>query len=126
MVHRPLWVKLTPSKLTSIHLEDRLSNSIWTLRIVVMSFKLTNAPTMFTDLMSQVFKLYIDKFMVVFINDILIYSTTKEEHKAHLCITLETLRTNQLYAKFKKYEFWLKEVVFLGDLISDEGLKVNP
>jgi hypothetical protein len=78
----------------------------------VMSFGLTNAPTYFMFLMNMVFMEYLDKFVVVFIDDILIFSKT-EEHEKHLRLVLEKLRSNQLYAKFSKCEFWLTEVAFL-------------
>jgi hypothetical protein len=78
----------------------------------VVSFGLTNAPTYFMFLMNMVFMEYLDKFVVVFINDILIFSKT-EEHEKHLRLVLEKLRSNQLYAKFSKCEFWLTEVAFL-------------
>jgi hypothetical protein len=80
----------------------------------VMSFGLTNAPTYFMYLMNNVFTEYLDKFVVIFIDDILIFSKTEEEHEKHLRMVLEKLRSNQLYAKFNKCEFWLTEVVFLG------------
>nr|ABA96740.1 retrotransposon protein, putative, Ty3-gypsy subclass [Oryza sativa Japonica Group] len=80
----------------------------------VMSFGLTNAPAFFMNLMNKVFMEYLDKFVVVFIDDILIYSRTKEEHEEHLRLALEKLREHQLYAKFSKCEFWLSEVKFLG------------
>ena len=80
----------------------------------VMPFGLTNPPVAFMDLMNQVFRPYLDKFVVVFIDDILVYSRDKEEHAQHLRIVLQTLREHQLYAKLKKCEFWLEEVVFLG------------
>ena len=81
---------------------------------LVMPFGLTNAPTMFIDLMNQVFKLFLDKFVIVFIDDILVYSNTEEEHEEYVRITLQVLRDNHLYAKFSKCEFWLKEVKFWG------------
>ena len=77
---------------------------------LVMSFGLTNAPTAFMDLMNQVFKKYLDKSVIVFIDEILIYSKTKEEHAEHLRIVLEILRKEKLYAKWSKCEFWLKQV----------------
>jgi hypothetical protein len=92
----------------------------------VMSFGLTNAPAYFMYLMNKVFMEYLDKFVVVFIDDILIFSKTKEEHEKHLRMVLEKLRSNQLYVKFSKCEFWLTEVAFLGHVISAEGITVDP
>ena len=91
-----------------------------------MSFGLTNAPTAFMDLMNRVFKPYLDSFVVVFIDDILIYSSSREEYEQHLRIVLQTLKNNQLYAKFSKCEFWLDSVTFLGHIVSAEGIKVDP
>jgi hypothetical protein len=79
---------------------------------IVMSFGLTNAPAYFMNLMNKVFMKFLDKFVVVFIDDILVYSKTKEEHAEHLRLMLGTLGEHQLYAKFRKCEFWLKEVGF--------------
>ncbi|KAL9268695.1 Transposon Ty3-G Gag-Pol polyprotein-like protein [Drosera capensis] len=93
---------------------------------VVMPFGLTNAPAVFMDLMNKVFKPYLDCFVVVFIDDILVYSRDHQEHEEHLRITLKTLRENKVYAKFKKCEFWLKEVAFLGHVISGQGVQVDP
>ncbi|KAL4377469.1 hypothetical protein GQ457_02G042510 [Hibiscus cannabinus] len=93
---------------------------------LVMPFGLTNAPAAFIDLMNRFFKSYLDKFVVLFIDDILIYSRTKEEHAEHLRIVLQTLRDKQLYAKFSKCEFWLNDVTFLGHVISADGIKVDP
>nr|AAT73648.1 putative polyprotein [Oryza sativa Japonica Group] len=92
----------------------------------VMSFRLTNAPAFFMNLMNKVFMEYLDKFVVVFIDDILIYSQTKEEHEKHLRLALEKLREHQLYAKFSKCEFWLSEVKFLGHVISAGGVAIDP
>jgi hypothetical protein len=92
----------------------------------VMSFGLTNAPAHFKYLMNKVFMEYLDKFVVVFIDDILIFSKTKEEHEKQLRMVLEKLRSNQLYAKFSKCEFWLTEVAFLGHVISVGGISVDP
>ena len=78
-----------------------------------MSFVLTNAPAAFMDLMNRIFREYLDSFVIVFIDDILIYSKTKEEHAQHLRLTLQILRHHQLYAKFSKCEFWLRSVTFL-------------
>ncbi|KAL4030335.1 hypothetical protein IC575_008571 [Cucumis melo] len=91
-----------------------------------MSFGLTNAPAVFMDLMNRVFKEFLDSFVIVFIDDILIYSKTEAEHEEHLHQVLETLRANQLYAKFSKCEFWLKKVTFLGHVVSSEGVSVDP
>ncbi|XP_021769525.1 uncharacterized protein LOC110733773 [Chenopodium quinoa] len=91
-----------------------------------MSFGLTNAPAVFMDLMHRIFRSYLDKFLVVFIDDILIYSKDKEEHKKHLRKVLSYLREHQLYAKLSKCEFWLEKVAFLGDVISKEGVSVDP
>ena len=93
---------------------------------LVMSFGLTNAPAAFMDLMNRVFKKYLDKCVIVFIDDILIYSKTKEEHAEHLRIVLEILRKEQLYAKWSKCEFWLTQVQFLGHVISKKGITVDP
>jgi hypothetical protein len=91
-----------------------------------MSFGLTNAPAHFMYLMNSVFMLELDKFVVVFIDDILVYSQNEEEHAEHLRIILTRLRDKQLYAKFSKCEFWLKKVPFLGHVLSDEGISVDP
>ncbi|KAA0065652.1 ty3-gypsy retrotransposon protein [Cucumis melo var. makuwa] len=93
---------------------------------VVMSFGLTNAPAVFMDLMNRVFKDFLDSFIIVFIDDILIYSKTEAEHEEHLHQVLETLRANKLYAKFSKCEFWLRKVAFLGHVVSGEGVSVDP
>ncbi|KAA0025802.1 pol protein [Cucumis melo var. makuwa] len=93
---------------------------------IVMSFGLTNAPAVFMDLMNRVFKDFLDSFVIVFIDDILIYSKTEAEHEEHLRQVLETLRANRLYAKFSKCEFWLKKVSFLGHVVSSEGVSVDP
>jgi hypothetical protein len=92
----------------------------------VMSFGLTNAPTYFMYLMNKVFMDYLDKFMIVFIDDILIFSKNEEEHDEHLRLVLQKLRENQLYAKLNKCEFWLKEVSFRGHIISEGGIFVDP
>ena len=91
-----------------------------------MPFGLTNAPAAFMDLMNRVFRPYEDQFVVVFIDDILVYSQDRESHDAHLRVVLETLRKEQLYAKLSKCEFWLNEVSFLGHIVSKEGIRVDP
>nr|GEV29808.1 putative reverse transcriptase domain-containing protein [Tanacetum cinerariifolium] len=92
----------------------------------VMPFGLTNVPAVFMDLMNRVCKPYLNKFVIVFIDDILIYSCNKEEHANHLRIILELLRKEKLYAKFSKCDFWIRIVQFLGHLIDSQGLHVDP
>ena len=91
-----------------------------------MPFGLTNAPAAFMDLMNRVFHPYLDQFVIVFIDDILVYYKSAEEHALHLKIVLQTLRDRQLYAKFSKCEFWLNEVIFLGHVVSEDGIFVDP
>ncbi|KAA3465912.1 DNA/RNA polymerases superfamily protein [Gossypium australe] len=93
---------------------------------LVMPFKLTNAPAVFMDLMNQIFRPYLNRFIVVFIDNILTYSQDESEHAEYLRIVLQTLRDKQLYAKFSKCELWLREVRFLGHIISVEGIRVDP
>ena len=91
-----------------------------------MPFGLTNAPVAFMDLMNRVFHKYLDHFVIVFINDILNFSKSMEEHEKHLRIVFQILREKKLYAKFKKCEFWLDQMVFLGHVISKAGISVDP
>ncbi|KAL0551646.1 hypothetical protein IC582_010735 [Cucumis melo] len=91
-----------------------------------MSFGLTNAPAVFIDLMNRVFREFLNTFVIVFIDDIMIYSKTEAEHEEHLRMVLQTLRDNKLYAKFSKCEFWLKQVSFLGHVVSKAGVSVDP
>ncbi|KAA3470368.1 DNA/RNA polymerases superfamily protein [Gossypium australe] len=93
---------------------------------LVMPYGLTNAPAIFMDLMNRIFRPYLDRFVVVFIDNILIYSRDEFEHVEHLRIVLQTLRDKQLYAKFIKCEFWLREVRFLGHIVSADGIRVDP
>ena len=92
----------------------------------VMPFGLRNASTAFMDLMHKVFQPCLDQFVVVFIDDILIYSKSEEEHEGHLRIVLQVLRDHQLYAKFSKCDFWLTEVKFLGHVVSASSVSVDP
>ncbi|KAK1414436.1 hypothetical protein QVD17_30180 [Tagetes erecta] len=93
---------------------------------LVMPFGLTNAPAVFMDLMNRVCRPYLDKFVIVFIDDILIYSKSKSEHEQHLRTILELLKKEQLFAKLSKCEFWLKEVQFLGHIVNEKGIHVDP
>ena len=91
-----------------------------------MSFGLTNAPAVFMDYMNRIFRPYLDKFVIVFIDDILVYSKTEEEHVEHLRTVLQILRDGKLYAKLSKCEFWKSEVKFLGHVVSKQGIAVDP
>lgn len=110
--------------------EEDISKTIFRTRyehyeFLVMPFGLTNAPAAFMDLMNRVFKPYLDKFMIVFIDDILICSHSQEEHENYLVTMLQILREHKLYAKFPKCEFWIDSVSFLGHVVSKEGIIVD-
>ena len=92
----------------------------------LMPFGLTNAPAFFMNLMNKVFMEELDKFVIVFIDDILIYSKSREDHEHHLRIVLERLRAHQLYAKLSKCEFWLETIAFLRHILTIEGIEVDP
>ena len=96
------------------------------IEFLVMPFGLKNASAAFMDLMNRVFRPYVDQFVVVFLDDILVYSKDRENHNTHLRVVLETLRKEQLYAKLSKCKFWLNEVSFLGHIISKEGIRADP
>ncbi|GKE58657.1 putative reverse transcriptase domain-containing protein [Tanacetum coccineum] len=111
--------------------EDDIPKTIFRTRyghfeFTMMPFGLTNAPAVFMDLMNRVCRPYLDKFVIVFIDDILIYSKTKEENEKHLGLILELLKKEKLYAKFSKCEFWLREVKFLGHVINGNYIHVDP
>ncbi|CAL1410109.1 unnamed protein product [Linum trigynum] len=93
---------------------------------LVMPFGLTNAPAAFMALMNRVLHEYLDKFVIVFIDDILIYSKSEKDHEEHLTVVLQKLKEEELYAKFSKCDFWLDEVLFLGHMISGRGVEVDP
>ncbi|GKB12540.1 retrotransposon protein, putative, ty3-gypsy subclass [Tanacetum coccineum] len=113
-----------------VHKDDIPKNTFRTryghFEFTVMPFGLTNAPAIFMDLMNRVCRPYLDKFVIAFIDDILIYSKTEEEHVEHLRLVLELLKKEKLYAKFSKCEFWLREVQFLGHVINGNGIHVDP
>ncbi|XP_075487995.1 uncharacterized protein LOC142527156 [Primulina tabacum] len=96
------------------------------MKFTMIPFGLTNAPAAFMDLMNRVFKPFVDRFIVAFIDDILVYSSNEKDHEEHLRLALQTLREKELNAKFKKCEFWLKSVSFLGHVISEAGVLVDP
>ena len=93
---------------------------------LVLPFRLTNAPILFMDLINRVFQSYHDKFVFIFIDNILVYSKSYKEYEQHRRQTLQTLRSRELYAKLNKYDFWLKEVTFLGHVVSSEGIFMDP
>nr|GEV99113.1 retrotransposon protein, putative, Ty3-gypsy subclass [Tanacetum cinerariifolium] len=92
----------------------------------VMLFGLTNASMVFMDIRNRVCKSYLNKFVIIFIDDILIFSKSKEEHEVHLRLVSELLKKEKLYAKFFKCEFWLQEVHFLGHVVNQNGIYVDP
>ena len=95
-------------------------------KFIAVSFGLTNAPTTFMCLLNGVFKNYLDKFVIVFLDDILIYSKSEEEHEEHLRIALQVLRDNQLYVKLSKCLFYQRQIQYLGHVISEEGISIDP
>ena len=93
---------------------------------LVMPFGLTNVPAAFMDLMQRVFRPFLDQCVIVFIDDVLVYSKSSEEHDQHLRMILQTLRQHELYTKLSKCEFWLNSVIFLGHVVTAEGVRVDP
>ncbi|GJU20459.1 putative reverse transcriptase domain-containing protein [Tanacetum coccineum] len=120
-------VRLSPTEGSRRRLpEEAFRTRYGHYKFQVMPFGLTNAPAVFMDLMNRVCKPYLDKFVIVFIDDILIYSKNKQEHKEHLKLILELLKKEELYAKFSKCEFWIPKVQFLGHVIDSQGIHVDP
>ena len=115
-------IKIRPEDISKTAFTTRYGSYEYT----VVSFGLTNAPSTFMQLMNSVFMEYLDKFVVIFIDDILIYSPSKEEHDQHLRLVLQKLREHRLYAKFSKCEFWKNQVEFLGHVLSANGVAVDP
>jgi hypothetical protein len=115
-------MKIRPSDIPKTILSTRYG----LYEFIVKSFGLTNAPAYFMNLMNKVFMEYLDRFVVVFIDDILIYSKNERDHEEHLRLVVQKLRDNQLYAKFSKCEFWIDKVPFLGHIISNGGIAVDP
>jgi hypothetical protein len=115
-------MKIRPSNISKTDFSTRYGLYEFT----VMSFGLTNAPTYFMNLMNKVFMEYLDRFVVVFIDDILTYSKSESDQEEHLRLVLQKLRDNQLYAKYSKCEFWIGEVPFLGYITSNGGISVDP
>jgi hypothetical protein len=111
---------------SKIDLRSAFSTRYGLYEFTVMSLGLTNAPAYFMNLMNKVFMEYLDRFVVVFIDDILIYSKSESDHEEHLRLVLQKLRDNELYAKFSKCEFWIDKVPFLGHIISKGGIAVDP
>jgi hypothetical protein len=93
---------------------------------MVMSFGLTNVPAYFMYLMKKVFMEFLDKFVMVFIDDILVYSRSEEDHEDHLPLVLQKLQDHKIYSKLSKCEFWLKQVTFLGYIVSKGGISMDP
>lgn len=115
-------LRTKPDDITKMTFRTRYSH----YKFTVMPFGLTNAPVTFMDLINPMFKSYLEKLVVVFIDDILIYLKIEEDHSEHLRIMLQTLREHKMDAKLSKCEFWLAKVIFLGHVISKEGIKVDP
>jgi hypothetical protein len=115
-------MKIRPSNIPKTSFSTRYGLYEFT----VTSFGLTNAPAYFMNLMNKVFMEYLDRFVMVFIDDILVYSKNDNDNEEHLRMVLQKLRDNQLYAKFSKCKFWLDEIPFLGHIISKGGISVDP
>ncbi|GJV19054.1 putative reverse transcriptase domain-containing protein [Tanacetum coccineum] len=124
---RSLAIELSPASSTGRrYSKNGIQNSYGHYEFQVMPFGLTNALAVFMDIMNRVCKPYLDKFVIIFIDDILIYSKNNKEHEEHLKVILELLKKDELYAKFSKCEFWLPKVQFLGHVIDSQGIHVDP
>ena len=110
----------------SSHTQHSLWDKIQALQVPCNAIGLIGTPAIFVDYMNRIFKPFLDQFVVIFIDDILIYSKTEKEHEEHLRIMLQILKDMQLYVKLEKCELWLREVKFLGYMISQEGVIVEP
>ena len=119
-IYHPVWIHDEDIHKTAFH--TRYGH----YEFVVMSFELTNAPTNFMCMMNNIFSKYLDKFVLVFIDDILVHCKSKHEHKEHLCIVLQVLQKHKLYAKFNKCDFYKPQTQFLGHIISKTGIAVGP
>jgi hypothetical protein len=108
------------------HTEECICFKVCLHEFTVVSFGLTNAQAYFMYMMNKVFMEYLDKFVVVFIDDILVYTRSEEKHKEHIRLVLQKIRDHKLYAKLSKCELWLKQVAFLGHAISKGGTCVDP
>jgi len=115
-------IKIRPEDIPKIAFSTRYD----LYEYLVMSFGMTNAPAYFMYLMNSVFMPELDKFVVVFIDDILVYSKNEENHAKNLRIVLTKLKEHELYAKFNKCEFWLWKVPFLGHVLSEDGISIDP
>ncbi|XP_058776820.1 uncharacterized protein LOC131651171 [Vicia villosa] len=118
--------RMSPAKLRELKSQLEELTRYGHYELLVMPFGVTNAPAVFMDYMNRVFQPYLDQFVVIFIDDILIYSRTIDEHMEHLRIVLSVLRENQMFTKFSKCEFWMSKVKFLGHVISGGGVVVDP
>ena len=107
------------------HTEDDFQDTIWALCVSDDVIRTHKFPAAFKDLINRVFEEYLNEFVIVFIDDILLYSRTMEEHELHLKIVLEKLRKKKLYAKFSKCEFWLRKVAFFRHVVSEEGISID-
>ncbi|KAA0035438.1 pol protein [Cucumis melo var. makuwa] len=119
-------ISKAPYRMTPTELKELKVQLYGHYEFIIMSFGLTNAPALFMDLMNRVSKDFLYTFVIVFIDDILVYTKIETEHEEHLHQVLETLRANKLYAKISKCEFWLKKVSFLGHVVSSDGISVDP